>query len=39
LESELRQRFPVTIDDQALAQVKIPEPASSGSAAPAVSAR
>ncbi|HEY4105609.1 MAG TPA: peptidyl-prolyl cis-trans isomerase [Polyangiaceae bacterium] len=39
LETELRQRFPVTIDDQALSQVKVPEPASGGSATPAASAR
>jgi peptidyl-prolyl cis-trans isomerase C len=39
LEQELRQRFPVTIDDDALAQAKVP-PADNGSAAPpAASAR
>ena len=38
LEVELKQRYPVTVDDEALAQVKVPD-ADVGSAAPATSAR
>jgi peptidyl-prolyl cis-trans isomerase C len=38
LEQDLKQRFPVTIDDEALTQVKVPE-ADAGSAAPSASAR
>jgi parvulin-like peptidyl-prolyl isomerase len=38
LEQELRQRYPVTIDDQALAEAKVPE-VDDGSAAPVSSAR
>ena len=37
LEQELRQRFPVTIDEAALAGVKVPE--AEGSALPAAGAR
>ena len=38
LEQELRQRFPVSVDEAALAQVKVPE-TDGGAAAPAASAR
>jgi peptidyl-prolyl cis-trans isomerase C len=38
LEQELKQRYPVSIDDGALAQVKVPEPESAGPA-PAASAK
>src|SRR6478736_661338 len=38
LEQELKKRYPVTVDDQALSQVKVPE-ADAASAAPAASAR
>jgi parvulin-like peptidyl-prolyl isomerase len=38
LESELKQRYPVVVDDEALAQVKVPE-ADGGAPAPATSAR
>jgi peptidyl-prolyl cis-trans isomerase C len=38
LETELKQRYPVTVDDEALAQVKVPE-ADGGAPAPATSAR
>ncbi len=39
LEQQLRQRFPVTIDDQALAQTNVPPADSGSSAPPATSAR
>jgi hypothetical protein len=38
LEQELKQRFPVSVDDQALSQVKVPA-AEAASAGPATSAR
>ena len=38
LEAELKQRYPVTVDDEALAKVKVPE-ADAGAAPPATSAR
>jgi peptidyl-prolyl cis-trans isomerase C len=38
LETELKQRYPVTVDDEALAQVKVPE-ADGAAPAPAPSAR
>jgi DNA-directed RNA polymerase subunit F len=39
LEQELKQRYPVTIDDQALAQAKVPEADAGGSVPPVASAR
>lgn len=39
LESELKQRFPVSIDEKALAEVKVPEPESGGAPSPPPSAR
>jgi peptidyl-prolyl cis-trans isomerase C len=39
LELELKQRYPVTVDDDALAQVKVPDAVTSGATAPAASAR
>jgi peptidyl-prolyl cis-trans isomerase C len=39
LEQELRQRYPVTIDDEALAQTKVPEADAGASAPPVASAR
>lgn len=39
LEQQLKQRFPVTIDDQALAQASVPPAAGSSSAPPVASAR
>ena len=38
LEQELRQRFPVSIDDSALSQVKVPEPEGATAPMPATSA-
>jgi peptidyl-prolyl cis-trans isomerase C len=38
LEQELKQRFPVSIDDSALSQVKVPEPDSGNAPPPATSA-
>jgi len=38
LEQELKKRYPVSVDDEALSQVKVPE-ADAPSAAPAASAR
>ncbi len=38
LETDLKQRYPVVVDDEALAQVKVPE-ADGGAPAPATSAR
>ncbi|HEX3850870.1 MAG TPA: hypothetical protein VHW01_07870, partial [Polyangiaceae bacterium] len=38
LETELKQRYPVAVDDEALAQVKVPE-ADGGAPAPVTSAR
>jgi hypothetical protein len=38
LEQELKKRYPVSVDDEALSQVKVPE-ADAASAAPAASAR
>ena len=39
LERELRQRYPVTIDDEALAQTKVPEADAGAPAPPVASAR
>jgi peptidyl-prolyl cis-trans isomerase C len=39
LEQELKQRYPVTIDDQALAAAEVPAPESAAPAAPTASAR
>ena len=39
LEQELKQRYPVTIDDEALAQAKVPEVDGGSAAPPATSAR
>jgi peptidyl-prolyl cis-trans isomerase C len=39
LEQELKQRFPVSIDDNALSQVKVPEPESGTAPAPSASPR
>jgi hypothetical protein len=38
LEAELKQRYPVTVDDEALAKVKVPD-VDAGAAPPATSAR
>jgi peptidyl-prolyl cis-trans isomerase C len=39
LEQQLKQRYPVTIDDEALAQAKVPEADAGSTASPATSAR